>query len=237
MNTAINFNNVSKQYGHFTALDQVSLEIKAGSYVGLVGANGAGKTTLIKCLLDFCALQTGKIEIFGEDHKTTSARNRLVFLPERFTPPHFVTGHDFLQHMARLHRQTIDDGRLSAITAALDLDRSALSKPVRALSKGMAQKLGLAAVLISDKDLLLLDEPMSGLDPKARALLKRYLFELRQHGKTLFFSTHLLIDVETLCDEIIILHEGRVRFTGSPSACCEQYQTTSLEQAYISCIS
>ena len=240
MELALKFTDVTKHYGKQKVLDDVSFTIKQGSFVGMVGENGAGKTTLIKCLLDFCDLQSGEIEIFNVDHRNTEARLRLAFLPERFVPPYFVTGHDFLHHMARMHRpisgQT-SGSQVMEIIAALDLDPDALKKPVHALSKGMAQKLGLAAVLMSNKDLLVLDEPMSGLDPKARALLKRYLLDLKAKGKTLFFSTHLLADVETLCDEIIILHYGSSQFIGSPSACCDHYQAETLEEAYISSIS
>ncbi len=237
MEWALKFNDVTKHYSKQKVLDDVSFVIKQGSFVGLIGENGAGKTTLIKCLLDFCDLQSGEITIFAEDHRNTEARSRLAFLPERFVPPYFVTGNDFLKHMARMHRQIIDPEVMKTITTALDLDPAALKKPVHALSKGMAQKLGLAAVLMSNKDLLVLDEPMSGLDPKARALLKRYLLDLKARGKTLFFSTHMLADVETLCDEIIILHEGRPQYIGSPSDCCDHYQAESLEEAYISSIS
>ena len=237
MDLALKFTDIIKYYGKQKVLDGVSLEIRKGSFVGLVGENGAGKTTLIKCLLDFCDIQAGQIEIFAVDHRNTEARSRLAFLPERFMPPYFVSGNDFLRHMVRMYQGKFDLQMLDKIVAALDLDLAALKKPVHALSKGMAQKLGLAAVLMSNKDLLLLDEPMSGLDPKARALLKRHLLDLKANGKTLFFSTHLLADVETLCDEIMILHNGSPQFIGSPSACCEHYSVNSLEEAYISSIS
>ncbi len=239
MELALKFTDVTKYYGKDgkePALDGVSLEIEQGSFVGLVGGNGAGKTTLIKCLLDFCDIQSGQIEIFNTDHRNTEARSRLAFLPERFTPPYFVTGNDFLRHMLRMHQEQFESQKVDEIITALDLDPAALKKPVHALSKGMAQKLGLAAVLMSSKDLLVLDEPMSGLDPKARVLLKSHLLDLKASGKTLFFSTHLLADVETLCDKIVILHNGKLQFTGSPSVCCDQYGADTLEEAYISSI-
>ena len=237
MDLALQFTGVTKHYGKHKVLDDVSFAVRKGRFVALVGENGAGKTTLIKCLLDFCDLQSGQIAIFGEDHRKTDARSRLAFLPERFMPPYFVTGNDFLQHMARMYEQKLDPQITGEILTALDLEPVALKKPVHTLSKGMAQKLGLASVLMSDKDLLVLDEPMSGLDPKARALLKRHLLDQKTRGKTLFFSTHLLADVETLCDEIIILHNGRPQYIGAPSSFCEQYQSETLEEAYISSIS
>ncbi len=234
---ALQFRNVTKRYPRQLALSNLNLSVRAGEFFGLVGVNGAGKTTLIKSLLDFCDIESGAVEIFGVDHRQAQARARLAYLPERFLPPYYLTGRDFLQFMARLHRVALDDTQVAQMLATLDLEVSALAKPVRDYSKGMAQKLGLAACFLSGKDLLVLDEPMSGLDPKARALLKTYLQQLKKQGKTLFFSTHMLHDVEALCDRIAILHGGNVRFVGSPLACCTQFAAANLEQAYLACIS
>ena len=233
---ALHFNNVTKRYPRQLALSNLTLSVHAGEFFGLVGVNGAGKTTLIKSLLDFCDIDSGSVEIFGVDHHQAQARARLAYLPERFLPPYYLTGRDFLQFMARLHRVVVDEARMVHMLATLDLDVSALAKSVRDYSKGMAQKLGLAACFLSGKDLLVLDEPMSGLDPKARALLKAYLQQLKAQGKTLFFSTHMLHDVEALCDRIAILHGGNVRFVGSPHACCVEFGAENLEQAYLNCI-
>lgn len=234
--TALQFRNVTKRYPRQLALSDLNLSVNAGEFFGLVGVNGAGKTTLIKSLLDFCEIDSGSVEIFGTDHRQAQARGRLAYLPERFMPPYYLTGRDFLQFMARLHRIAVDEAQTARMLATLDLDASALSKPVRDYSKGMAQKLGLAACFLSGKDLLVLDEPMSGLDPKARALLKKYLQQLKNQGKTLFFSTHMLHDVEALCDRIAILHNGKVRFVGSPQECCTQFGAENLEEAYLNCI-
>ncbi len=237
MTLALKFDEVKKSYGKQKVLDAISLDIGKGSIVGLIGENGAGKTTLIKCMLDFCELQSGSIEIFGIDHRITGSRSRLAFLPERFTPPYFVTGTDFLKHMSRMNQIKVDSNVLEKTMLALDLDPTALNKLVHAFSKGMAQKLGLAAVLMSEKELLVMDEPMSGLDPKARILLKRRLVALKEEDKSLFFSTHLLADVEELCDQVVILHKGKLKFVGSSQECCEHYDASTLEEAYISSIS
>jgi ABC-2 type transport system ATP-binding protein len=233
---ALRFDAVAKAYGRQLVLEGVSFSVEAGELFGLVGLNGAGKTTLVKGLLDFCAIDAGQVEVFGVGHRRTRARARLAFLPERFTPPYFVTGHDFLAHMAKLHGRRPGPGELDAMLEALDLDASALGRSVRTFSKGMSQKLGLAATLLSGRDLYVLDEPMSGLDPRARALLKRELLGLRASGRTIFFSTHLLPDVEDLCDRMAVLHDGRVRFLGTPAACCQRYGAYSLEQAFLECI-
>ncbi len=217
-------------------MKDIEFVISKGEYVGLVGVNGAGKTTLIKVILDFISVDKGRIEIFGRSHKETSARKALSFLPERFLPPHYLTGQNFLAYMAELNSVQLKDKDIKRIFEVLDLDISALKKFVRQYSKGMAQKLGLAASLLSQRPMLVFDEPMSSLDPKARAYLKRYLPGLKEQQVTLFFTTHLLADIDPICDRIIILHEGRLRFNGSPEQCCERYQTTSLEEAYLRCI-
>jgi ABC-2 type transport system ATP-binding protein len=233
---ALRFDAVRKAFGTQTVLDGVRLAVEPGEFFGLVGLNGAGKTTLIKGLLDFCAIDDGRIEVFGVGHRETASRSRLAFLPERFSPPHFVTGRDFLGHMVDLHGQPREPRRWREVAESLDLDPASLSRPVRAYSKGMAQKLGLAATLLSGKDLFVLDEPMSGLDPRARRLLKDRLRALAGRGRTVFFSTHLLPDVEDLCDRLAILHAGRVAFAGSPQECCRQFDAFSLEQAFLNCI-
>jgi len=233
---ALRFQHITKHYGATQVLCDLDLEISRGEFFGLVGMNGAGKTTLIKCLLDFCALDGGSIEIFGVSHRLTVARNPLAFLPERFMPPYYLTGQDFLKYMLKLQSLPYDPLDAAAILTALDLDFSALTRPVRTYSKGMTQKLGLAACFLASKDLYVLDEPMSGLDPKARALLKAHLQELRTTGRTLFFSSHALADVEEICDRMAILHDGKIRFIGPPAACCQQYGTNTLEQAYLKCI-
>jgi ABC-2 type transport system ATP-binding protein len=232
----ISFTSVNKSYGRQQVLCGINLEVRQGGFVGLVGVNGAGKTTLIKCLLDFVAADAGTITIHGRDSTLTQARSQLAYLPEKFNPPYYLTGRDFLDYMARLYQVTYDQARLDAMLATLDLDPKALAKPVRQLSKGMSQKLGLAACLLSGRELLIMDEPMSGLDPRSRAYLKEYLLGLKTESRTLFFSTHLLNDVEMLCDRVAILHEGRIRFAGSPSECCRLLATDDFEKAYLKCI-
>ena len=233
---AIKIEKLCKSFSGMRVLDEIDLSIAAGEFTGLIGVNGAGKTTLIKCLLDFCDVSSGKIEIFGMPNTKKEAREKLVFLPERFMPPYYLTGKDFLVYMAELHGVEYNPEKVADLTQILDLDISALSKPVREFSKGMAQKLGLAACLMSEKDLMVLDEPMSGLDPKARAYLKQHLIELKQSGKTIFFSTHLLADIEVLCDRIAVLHEGRIRFAGTTEECTEMFKTENLESAYLACV-
>lgn len=233
---ALHCAQLHKRYGSAVALNDFSLTVAASQTFGLVGMNGAGKTTLLKCLLDFSELDGGKIEIFGVSYRFTRSRSRLAFLPERFNPPFYLTGKDFLCYMLQLQEVVYQDQEVERMFLALDLDLLALSKPVRAFSKGMTQKLGLAACLLSRKDLYILDEPTSGLDPKARALLKTQLRVAREEGKTIFFTSHALADVDELCDQMAVIHRGELRFTGTPDELRERHAAPNLEQAFLACI-
>lgn len=233
---ALHFEQVSKRFGEVAALSNFTLEVARGEFFGLVGVNGAGKTTLIKCLLDFCNTDGGAIRIFGVEHRVTAARSRLAFLPERFNPPHFLTGRDFIQYMLRLYGKPYEDREVEQVFVGLDLDPAALGKAARTYSKGMTQKLGLAACLLSGKDLYVLDEPTGGLDPKARALLKQALRALRQSNRTVFFTSHALADIAEMCDRMAVLHGGRLRFAGSPEELAQRFGKGNLEQAFLACI-
>lgn len=233
---ALHFEQVSKRFGEVAALSDFTLEVARGEFFGLVGVNGAGKTTLIKCLLDFCNTDGGAIRIFGAEHRVTAARSRLAFLPERFNPPHFLTGRDFIQYMLKLYGKPYEDREVEQVFVGLDLDPAALGKAARTYSKGMTQKLGLAACLLSGKDLYVLDEPTGGLDPKARALFKQALRALRQSNRTVFFTSHALADIAEMCDRMAVLHGGRLRFAGSPEELAQRFGKGNLEQAFLACI-
>lgn len=233
---ALNFKQVSKTYGKVVVLKGVDLAIQPGEFFGLVGVNGAGKTTLIKCLLDFSEPDSGSIDIFGIEHRLPRARAHLSFVPERFAPPYYLTGRNFLDYMMKLRGQVYQQAQVECVLQALDLDLGVLVQPVRTYSKGMTQKLGLAAGFLSGRALYVLDEPMSGLDPKARALLKRYLQGMKKEGRTLFFSSHTLADVEEICDRMAILHQGELRFVGTPAEHCQHFNAANLEQAFLNCI-
>ncbi len=233
---ALRFAQVEKRYAGVPVVSGFSLEVRRGEFFGLVGVNGAGKTTLIKCLLDLCDADGGAIEIFSVPHTTTAARARIAYLPERFNPPFYLTGRDFLQYTLGLHRTRYDAAGVARIFSALDLEPAALDRPARVYSKGMTQKLGLAACLLSGKDLYVLDEPTGGLDPKARALAKSELAALRRAGRTVFFTSHALADVAEMCDRLAVMHAGRLRFAGTPQELTGRTGAPDLERAFLDCI-
>jgi ABC-2 type transport system ATP-binding protein len=235
-NAAVRIASLAKHYGPVTALCGVDLQVRPGDAFGLVGANGAGKTTLIKCMLDLTAGDSGSVEIFGVPAGRPQARRRLSYLPERFMPPHYLRAGELLAYLAQLGGARYDAARARALLAELELDAAVLERPVRALSKGMAQKLGLAAGFLPQRDLYVLDEPMSGLDPAARVAVKSVLRRLAAEGRTLFFTSHVLADVEELCSSIAVLEQGSVRFRGTPAELCARYAEPRLEQAFMRCI-
>jgi ABC-2 type transport system ATP-binding protein len=236
MGEALRIKALEKRYGKTAALAGVDLVLAAGESFGLVGANGAGKTTLIKCILDLISGNAGAIEIFGIAAQNPAARRRLAYLPERFNPPHYLRAREFLALMGELAGERYDDRAVATLLEELQLERSVLGQPVRTLSKGMTQKLGLAGCLLARRDLYLLDEPMSGLDPAARVAVKSVLRRLAAEGRTLFFTSHVLADVDELCSSIAVLEQGRVRFRGTPAALRERYGEPILERAFMRCI-
>jgi ABC-2 type transport system ATP-binding protein len=233
---SVRFLGVSKSFGRAEVLRGIDLDVQSGECVGLAGVNGAGKTTLIKCLLDFCDLDSGSIEIHGTPHRRPQSRARLAFLPERFTAPYFLTGREFIAMMLRLFGCRYEEERVRAMFAALDLEVAALDKPVRAYSKGMTQKLGLAACFLSQRDVYVLDEPMSGLDPKARDRARGLFLNLKSEGRTLLFTSHSLADVEEVCDRVTVLHGGTMAYAGAPRGLRERHGEASLERAFLKCI-
>ena len=184
----INCKQVVKYYANKVVLDKINLSVKQGEFFGLVGMNGSGKSTLIKAILDLIAINTGNISIHGYSHRKVESRENIAYLPDRFLPPAHLKALDFIHYMLRLHGNDCNQQKIEQVLDALDLDKSIMRESVNKLSKGMTQKLGLASCLLSGKSLLILDEPMSGLDPRARVLFKKQLAQLKQQGVTVFFK-------------------------------------------------
>jgi ABC-2 type transport system ATP-binding protein len=197
------------------AVRSVSFAVSEKDIFGFLGPNGAGKTTTIKMLTGLIAPTAGEATVFGQPIPSPSAMKRIGFLPENPYVYPFLTPTEFVEMCARLsglsgraaRAQTRSVLKLVGIAYAAD-------RPVRRLSKGMLQRTGLAAALVADPDLLVLDEPMSGLDPVGRKEVRDLILDERSKGRTIFFSTHILNDVETLCDRVTILRKGEVVVAG-----------------------
>lgn len=216
--------------GKVQVLFGVSFQVPAGQACGFVGNNGAGKTTSLKCILEFLNPDAGQIHFFGEKLEVET-RKRIGYLPERPYLYEFLSAWDFLKFHWDLTFANSKgfESRAEEVLKLVGLFESR-HKTMRKYSKGMLQRAGLAQALIHDPDLLILDEPMSGLDPDGRLLVKNILRELKKQGKTLFFSSHLLEDVEELCENIVVIHHGHILHSGKLDDFKKQYQ--SLEQAF-----
>jgi len=191
------------------AVREVSLTLHRGESVGYLGPNGSGKTTSIKCILSLIQPSSGAIRLFGKAPSDALARARVGYLPESPYFYDYLTPHEVLDYVGRLYG--MDRGALKNRVPKL-LDRLGLGKamhrPLRGFSKGMLQRVGIAQSLLSDPDLLIYDEPLSGLDPIGRKEVRELMVDLRKEGKSLFFSSHVLTDIETLCDSVCILDRG-----------------------------
>jgi ABC-2 type transport system ATP-binding protein len=198
------------------AVRGISFSVEAGAIFGFLGPNGAGKTTTIKVLTGLIAASGGEAKLFGQPVSDAKARQRLGFLPENpyvypyLTPREFVRLCSSLSGLSRAAARDRTDAVLKLLGIAYAADR-----PVRRLSKGMLQRTGLAAALVADPELLILDEPMSGLDPVGRKEVRDLILAEQRAGRTIFFSTHILSDVEMLCDRVAILRKGQVVVQGA----------------------
>ena len=198
------------------ALAGVSLSVEPGAIFGLLGQNSAGKTTLVKILLGLVWPTAGRARVFGQDPGVPATRRRIGYLPEQMRLPEFMKAESFLRLMGRLNGM---DGAALARRIPDALERVGLAgekRPLRTYSKGMQQRLGLAQAMVHDPDLLFLDEPTEGLDPLGRKQIRDLLLELRNAGKTIFLNSHVLSEVEQICDRILILDRGQVVRAGTP---------------------
>jgi ABC-2 type transport system ATP-binding protein len=197
------------------ALDQLNLRVEAGEVFGLLGPNGAGKTTTLKLLFRLIFPTSGTAHILGKRLDDTSVRFRVAYLPENPSFYEHLTAEEFLNYVASLFGLSAAERcrRLGGLIEQLGLSASR-HVPLRRFSKGMIQRLGIAQALINDPDLVFLDEPMSGLDPLGRREVREVILRLKERQKTVFFSTHILADAETLCDRVAVLHHGRLQGCG-----------------------
>lgn len=194
-----------------TVLSDVSLSVGQGEIFGFLGHNGAGKTTTMKMLMGLLRPTNGRIELLGASADNVAVHARIGYLPEAPYFYDYLTAEEFLHfygRLAGLHRETVQQ-RVPQLLARVGLTE-ARHRQLRKFSKGMLQRIGLAQALIHDPELIILDEPMSGLDPIGRKEVRDLILSLRDQGKTVFFSTHIVADVEMICDRVGILAKGRM---------------------------
>jgi ABC-2 type transport system ATP-binding protein len=205
-----------KRTKRVTALEGLSFDLQRGEVFGFIGPNGAGKSTTIKVLTGQIKATSGNAEVLDYPVGNVAARNKLGYLPENPSFYDFLTGREYLHFVARcfLSREETIQSRIDKVLAQVDLTAAA-DRAIRTYSKGMVQRLGIAQTLVHDPDLYIFDEPMSGLDPMGRALVKDIIKNLKRDGKTVFFSTHITADVEEVCDRLGVIVAGRLRVLDS----------------------
>ena len=212
--------------GPIPALHSLDLRVETGQVFGFLGPNGAGKTTTMHILLGFISATSGEARIFGTDVRETIARQRIGYLQEHPDSYRFLTGRELLVFTGRLFllRGAPLRARVDEVAAQTDI-AGALDRRIGTYSRGMMQRICLAQALINDPDLVILDEPTGGLDPMGRMGIRKIISGLRERGKTVFFSSHELSEVELVCDTIAILARGRIVAQGSASELVEPGET------------
>jgi ABC-2 type transport system ATP-binding protein len=211
--SAIRTEGLSKRYGTVDALSDLNLEVNQGEVLGYLGPNGAGKTTTIRLLLAMARPTAGRAEIFGLDcqRRSVEAHRRLTYVPGEANLWPSLTGAETIHLLGRVHGE-VDEAYKEDLVHRFDLD---VDKKVRAYSKGNRQKVLLIAALMCRPDLLILDEPTSGLDPLMEQEFRRTVAEAKERGQTIFLSSHILSEVEAVCDRVAILRQGRLVELGS----------------------
>jgi ABC-2 type transport system ATP-binding protein len=213
--------DLSKTYRDFwgrarhCALDRLSLTVERGEVFGFLGPNGSGKTTTMKLLLGLLFPSSGHARVLGREPADVEVKRRIGFLPEESYLYRYLNAEETLDFFGRVFGLSREERRrrADALIAQFDL-QGARRRPLREYSKGMVRRVGFAQALLNDPEILFLDEPTSGLDPIASRRIKDLILELKARGKTVFMSSHLLADVQDICDRIAILHEGRLRRVG-----------------------
>lgn len=195
------------------ALKGISFAVEPGEVFGFLGPNGAGKSTTIKCLMGLIRPTGGTATIMGDAAGTVESRRHVGYLPENPSFYDYLSAEEYLAFVGRSFKMPADElaRRSEDVLKRLEL-WEARKRLIRSYSKGMVQRVGLAQTLLHDPDIYILDEPMSGLDPLGRALVKQIMLELRQAGKTVFFSTHIIDDVEKVCDRVAIILKGELHY-------------------------
>jgi len=231
-------NDLVKHFGNKIVLDGIDFDLKSGEVFGLVGLNGVGKTTLIKIILDLLKADSGEVKILDVPSILSNSRERLRYLPENFRVSSMLKGMEFLKIFNGFSKTSEDipaklESEAFELADILALNRNDLKLKVSKYSKGMVQKLGLISAFLGNPKVVILDEPMSGLDPRARIHLKNLLINSKRRGQTIFFSSHILSDIDEMCDRIGILHDGKMVYIGTPDHLKKKHFEASLEKAFL----
>lgn len=215
--------NLRKRYGPLEALKGVSLRVEKGQIYGLLGQNGAGKTTLIKILLGIVRLTGGEARLLGEPAGTVHVRRRVGYLPEDHQFPTYHTGYSLMDFYGSVYGVPAD-ARRTKIPEALELVGIAgrMHSKIKTYSKGMKQRLGIAQALMHDPELIILDEPTDGVDPMGRKEIRELMGRLKEKGHTIFLNSHLLGEVELICDRVAILQRGELVREGTVAELTKQ---------------
>jgi ABC-2 type transport system ATP-binding protein len=218
------------------AVNDLNLRVNAGEVFGFLGPNGAGKTTTMNVLLGFVNASAGDAFLFGVNVREPIARQRIGYLPELTYYYKFLTAEEILRFYARVFGipSAEADRRIERLLKLVELE-AARKRPLKTYSKGMQQRVGLAQALINDPDLLVLDEPTSGLDPLGRMKVREIIQRLKSEGKTVFFSSHELGEVETVCDRVAIINKGELKVEGPVAQLVAQHNA-NLEQIFLKII-
>ena len=228
--------NVSKVFGNLNALEDLSIDIEKGSIIGLVGSNGAGKTTLLRLLCGLYRPTKGDIFFLkdGEEKNIDKFREAVGILPESTGLYHRLTAWENIRYYSRLNgvSDSISWERTLRFSKALSFSND-LMRHTRGFSRGMRQKTSILRALAHGPEILLLDEPTAGLDVTSARLVRKLVLQLKKEGGTVIYSTHNLSEAEKVCDRILILHNGQLRFDGSPENLMSETSTLSLEEGYV----
>ncbi len=243
METIVELNKLRVEYRSQTvgqprkvAVRDLDLTVTRGEVFGFLGPNGAGKTTTMNVLLGFVNPTSGEARLFGVDVRQPISRQRIGYLPELTYYYKFLTAEELLRFYAKIFglKRAEADLRIDRLLKLVELE-DARKRAIKTYSKGMQQRIGIAQALVNNPDLLILDEPTSGLDPLGRMKVREIIQRLKDEGKTVFFSSHELGEVETVCDRVAIIHQGELKVAGRVADLVARHQA-NLEQIFLNII-
>ncbi len=231
--TLLDLNRVSVTYSgsrKVKALNSLSLTLHRGEVLGLIGANGAGKTTAIKAALGFLPVTKGIVSYRDSPLNESVVQRYIRYLPEKFVPHPHLTGREFLHFVSKMDHAS--SNQVDQVLTQVGLS-SAADRRLRGYSKGMIQRIGLAQAILGNPECIILDEPTTGLDPIGRSDVKRLMLALKNKGTSLLLCTHVLAEVQAVCDRLAILVQGELRYLGSVVDFLKRHNTNDLESAFI----